>query len=62
MIKAYGEHLGCYYEKKGFCIYNLAIRYDVTIYDEKHSLYVHNMKELKQEISKLLGVDHDEES
>lgn len=61
MIRRYGEINGVIFRNHGHCPYNQAIKYKLSYEGEVYYVYVINYKELKLEIAKLIGGNHEED-
>jgi hypothetical protein len=64
-MRRYGQIDGVDFDKVGFNIYNLAFEYTLREFEgdiavRKKSVYVNNMKELREEIKKFNEEDHEE--
>ena len=54
-MRRYGDIGGVYFIRQGYSIYSLAYEYKLTHNGEASTVYVNNMTELREEISKLAG-------
>lgn len=50
-MRSYGEINDVLFSRQGFDVYNLAYKYSLSYYNHVKTVFVNNMKELKQEIS-----------
>lgn len=49
------------FKRFGFCIRNLAIKYELRSYHGKKFVYVNSMTELREEINKFNGEHYEED-
>lgn len=59
-MKRYGEISDVIYRNHGYDHYNMAIKYKLSYEGEVYFVFVNTMKELKQEINKLIGNQYEQ--
>lgn len=59
-MRTYGEIGGVSFVSHGFDIYNVANKYKLSHNGRNISVFVNNMAELREEITKFLEGEHDE--
>jgi len=58
-MRTHGTIGNVQFKAQGFCIINMGLKYKLIHNMESSVVYVNNMRELKNEITKLLGISGD---